>query len=437
MATRTLEDLYMFNETTGTIDPVDYADVEVAVKSDVQEALGVTDEIVPSTPLGRMLEWLSIYFSNVLGLNVQNANQLLVSAAAGQQLDAMAQWFQLARKPIAYSRVNVTCFSNSDEDVVIEQGSRVRSSNGDIFESLPESDTIPARGSKNIEFEAIVPGPVPVVKGTVNIIDSAIAGWSSCTNPTDGVVGAEIETDESLRARIQSARTVAPGFIEAIKNAIEAALPGGASAFVIENNTGLHQDVHGVDMEEHSILVCVDGIALVDEARAVAQAIFDNKPCGTGYTRIGRSQTFLGEGHTNTVTVNADGSVSDSLNTADEYDVVVVDAYGNPYHVFFCKPIPLAIETTIVVQNRSYTGVDLIGDVQAAVAAWAAEHNFGCGEPVYASEIIKAVEAAVSGVVVVECTVSDGGSYKGTSYVEVDAVHKASFKTAEVSIFSR
>ena len=434
MATRTLEDLYKFNETTGTIDPVDYADVEVAVKGDVQEALGVTDEIVPSTPLGRMLEWLSIYFSNVLGLNVQNANQLLVSAAAGQQLDAMAQWFQLERKPIAYSRVVVTCYGV--EGTEIEQGSRVRSSNGDIFESLADA-IIGENGQVNIEFEALASGPVPVVKNTVNIIDSTLTGWESCSNPADGVVGAEIETDESLRARIQSARTVAPGFIEAIKNAIEAALPGGASAFVIENNTGLHQDVHGVDMEEHSILVCVDGIALVDEARAVAQAIFDNKPCGTGYTRIGRSQTFLGEGHTNTVTVNADGSVSNSLNMADEYDVVVVDAYGNPYHVFFCKPIPLAIETTIVVQNRSYTGVDLIGDVQAAVAAWAAEHNFGCGEPVYASEIIKAVEAAVSGVVVVECTVSDGGSYKGTSYVEVDAVHKASFNLAEVSIFSR
>lgn len=434
MATRTLEDLYKFNETTGTIDPVDFADVEVAVKGDVQEALGVTDEIVPSTPLGRMLEWLSIYFTNVLGLNVQNANQLLVSAAAGQQIDAMAQWFQLARKPIAYSRVTVTCYGTPG--TLIEQGSRVRSSNGDIFESLADY-TIGGNGEVDIEFEALATGPVPVVKNTVNIIDSSLSGWKSCSNPADGVLGSEIETDESLRTRIQSARTVAPGFIEAIKNAVEAALPGGASAFVIENNTGAHLDVHGVDMEPHTILVCVDGIALVDEARAVAQAIFNNKPCGTGYTRIDRSATFKNAGRVSTVTINADGTLSNSMTDANEYDVVVVDAYGNPYHVFFCKPISLTINSSVVVQNRSYTGVDIVGDVQAAVASWAAEHNFGCGESVYASDIIKAVEANVPGVVVVECYVGAAGQDKFTSYVEVDAVHKASFNPAKVSIFSR
>ena len=54
---------------------------------------------------------------------------------------------------------------------------------------------------------------------------------------------------------------------------MEAALPGGASAFVIENNTGAHLDVHGVDMEPHSILVCVDGIALESEKEAVAKAM--------------------------------------------------------------------------------------------------------------------------------------------------------------------
>jgi hypothetical protein len=176
-------------------------------------------------------------------------------------------------------------------------------------------------------------------------------------------------------------------------------------------------------MEPHSILVCVDGIALESEKEAVAKAIFDNKPCGTGYTRAANSKTYTESGA---------GDPS-----AFEYAVKVIDAYGNPYFVYFCKPIPLAINSSIVVQNRNYTGVDLVGDVQNAVASWAAEHNFGCGEPVYASDVIKAIESAVSGVVVVECHVGAAGADKFTSYVEVDAVHKASFNLAEVSIFSR
>lgn len=422
MAEVTLDSLYKFNETTGTIDPVDFPVVETAVKSDIQEALGTTTDIVPSTPLGRFLEWLSIYFTNVLGLNVQNANQLLVGAAAGQQLDAMAQWFQLERKSDSYSRVLVRCFSSPDTSATIPQGSRVRSENGDIFESVPEEVIIPAGGYEDIEFEALAIGPVPVVKNTINIVDSTISGWESCNNPADGILGSALETDESLRARIQSARSVAPGFIEAIKNAIEAALPGPISSIVIENNTGAHLDVLGVDMMPHSILACVDGVLTEDDKQKVAKAIFDNKPCGTGYTRVGESKTYT-------------EAIADT--STYEYDVVVNDAYGNPYHVYFCRPIELEISTGLVVQNRSYTGSDIVGDVQAAVKTWADTQNFGCGEPVYASDIIRAVEETVSGVVVVECKVSDGGLDKGTSYVEVDAVHRATFKTAEVSIFSR
>ena len=100
-----LSDLYKFNETNGTIDPADYDDVASLVDQGIREALQVTEEIHQSTPLGRMIEWLAIHFTDILGLNVQNSNQLLLSAAAGQQLDAMAQWFQLRRKGAEHTTV--------------------------------------------------------------------------------------------------------------------------------------------------------------------------------------------------------------------------------------------------------------------------------------------------------------------------------------------
>lgn len=419
----TLKDLYQFDETTGTIDPADYSEVESIVKDDICAALGIEGTVEMSTPMGRLLEWLSLYFSGVLGLNVQNANQLLVGAAAGQQLDAMAQWFQLERKPLSYSTVTVRCYSNSDIETTIPAGSTVRNENGDVFESLSDA-TIPAGGYIDVLFEAIEEGSISVAANTVNIVDTVIAGWESCNNLRDGVIGSALETDESLRDRIRASRTVAPGFLGAIKNAVEAAL-GHGSAMVIENNTGNHLAVHGVDMEPHSILVCVDGLVSPDtsgyasneKVQAVAKAIFDNKPCGTGYTLVANSSSF------------PSGNF--------QYDVPVSDAFGNEYHVYFCAPVEQEVTVALQVQKRSYTGADLLGDVTKAVQEWGEESNFKCGEGIYASDIIRAVEDKVPGVVVVVCTVSDGGSDKGTSYLEIDAIHRAAIKTIIPTQYSR
>lgn len=420
----TLDKLYTFDKATGTISPADYADVEDVVKNDICEALGIEGEVELATPMGRMLEWLSLYFTRVLGLNVQNSYQMLVSAAAGQQLDAIAQWFQLARRTSSYSTVVVTC--SGVAGTVIPADSTVRSTNGDVFEALA-GGTIGASGAVDITFEAVEKGAIPVVKDTVNILDTAISGWESCNNSNNGVVGTELETDESLRERIVESRTVAPGFIGAIKNAVEKVV-GRGSSMVIENNTGANLPVHRVDMEPHSILVCVDGLVSPSESsdndtvKAVAQAIFDNKPCGTGYTKA-RSISAYG----------ADETSRDNY----QYVVPVKDPYGNEYTVYFCAPIPQPVTVAIQVQKRTYTGVDVSDDVTQAINAWEQEMNFKCGESIYASDIMKAVEERVPGIVVISCTVSDAGSDKGTAFLEIDAIHKAQITQIIPSLYTR
>ena len=384
MATETtLKDLYTFDATNGTIDPADYAVVEAIVNSDVCLALGVEGTVEPATPMGRMVEWLSLYFTRVLGLNVQNANQMLVSAAAGQQLDAMAQWFQLSRRPSTYSTVTVRCFgvAGNTNDVTIPQGSTVRNTDGFVFESTEEATILAATSAESVPyvdvpFEAIDKGAVDVSKDSVNILDSAITGWDSCNNMEKGVLGSELETDESLRDRIIAARTVAPGFLGAIKNAVEKVV-GSGSSMVIENNTDEHLAVHGVDMERHSILVCVDGLEKPtvegykknEKVQAVAKAIFDNKPCGTGYTRTNTSRSYT------EATITKDGHIVPVVPADYEYVVTVKDAYDNPYTVFFCAPLPQEVTIAIQVQNRNYTGANLLGDVKKAVAAYNAGPN--------------------------------------------------------------
>lgn len=420
----TLTDLYTFDSTTGTIDPADYAKVESNVISGICSALEVEDDVQMSTPMGRMVAWISEFFTGVLGLNVQNANQLLVDAAAGQQLDAMAQWFQLARHPQSYSVVEVTCYADS-AGMNIGAGTTlsVRNENGDIFQHTAAEDiTIAPFAGKTLTFEAVAPGPIGVTAGSVNIIDSPYAGWESCINSSDGTTGSDIETDESLRDRINESRTVAPGFLGAIKNGVEAVLDNG-SCIAIENNSGKNLDVAGVNMEPHSILVCVDGLGDPQESYAadskvvkVAKAIFDNKPCGTGYTLASQSKSFPA-----------------ATASSYQYTVPVTDAFGTQYTVYFCKPIEAPVSVRVVVKKRNYTGADIESDVKTAISEWADAQNFKCGESIYSTDIIKAVEERVAGVIVIECTVSDAGTDKGTAYLDIDAIHKAKFSAADIT----
>lgn len=410
-----LSDLYKFNETNGTIDPADYDEIASLVDQGIRDALEVADDVHQSTPFGRMIEWHAIHMTNILGLNVQNANQLLLSAAAGQQLDAMAQWFQLRRKGAEYTTVrDVTVTGTSD--TILGEGLRARTENGDYFVST-SAVTLDGSGNGQVTFRAVNPGPVPCDKGALRYIDTPVDGWLTVYNDNAGVIGYNIESDDSLRERIANDRATAIGFIGAIKNALDE-IAGVRSSMVVENNTGAALEVHGVPMEEHSIFVCVDYDDLPETSQQIAQAIFVNKPCGTGYTDIDGRKT-----NSTSTTISATGDYKHQVTVKDEYD--------NPYSVLFFSPIPLAITANVSIVRRSYTGTNLRSDVLTAIQNWFDTELPRVGEPIYATDLIKHIEEQVGGIVVVNCTVSDGGAQSGVSYALVPAYQKATFKKDE------
>ena len=407
-----LSNLYKFNETNGTIDPSDYDEVASLVDQGIRDALGVSEEVHQSTPLGRMIEWLSIHFTNVLGLNVQNSNQLLLSAAAGQQLDAMAQWFQLRRKGAEYTIVQDVAVTGT-KDATLPAGLLARTESGDYFVSTA-SVSLDDLGNGKVAFRAVNPGPVPCDKGALKYIDTPVDGWESVSNDEKaGVIGYNIESDDSLRERIANDRATAIGFIGAIKNALDE-IGGVRSSMVVENNTGADLEVHGVPMASHSIFACIDYDGSDETTTAIAKAIFVNKPCGTGYTDI--------DGRTVSTT-----STIISASNFYKHQVNVTDEYGNPYSVLFFTPIPLEITANVSVVRRAYTGTDLRGDVLAAIQDWFDTEQPRVGESIYATDLIKHIEENVPGIVVVNCTVSDGGAQAGVAYALVPAYQKASF----------
>ena len=433
----TLKSLYTFNANVGTFSSGATTETgqfieDTQVLKDLIVALFYTsfgmETPDPATPMGRLVEWWAMFFANSMRINVQNANQLVLSAAAGQQLDAIALWFGLYRKPAVPSTVTATL--RGDLNAVIPAGSRARTEDGAIFVlaadatitdevELPDGTTY----QTTAVFRSAEDGPIGCPAHTLTAIDTPMSGWNTVTNEEDGVIGRDTETDDSLRARIEASRFHGNGFIYSMKNAIEA-IDGVNSSMVVENDTGEEKTVHGVDaMAPHSIFVCVD--CPPDAKAVVAQAVFDTKPCGTAYHKIYHPDTH--------------DAIFD--------EVPVTDAYGNSYSVILYTPDPCDVNAEFVIKNRSYSGSDIVADVKAAAKAFADSHGYKIGEAVYASDIIRAVEAAVSGVIVVSCGVTTGGTRQAQErgvavahavcslpYLEVAAYQKASFNIDRMTV---
>lgn len=379
------------------------------ITQDLKQIFGI-DEVNPSTPIGRFIEWQAINQANCMRINVQNAQQLLISSAAGQQLDVIGKWFGLNR--MAATRTLVTCVVKGTAGVTLPTTMRARTASGDVY-VLREEVTFDVNGEAVAVFECLEYGPIECKPNELTTIDTAYLGWLSVNNPNYGNSGRNVETDDAFRARIENSRHSGIGFVGAIKNALDA-IDGVNSSMVIENNTGGELTVHGVDsMPPHSIFVCVDYDGQADTEQAIADEVLRTKPCGTGYA------TF--SDNTNLVEVNG------------------TDAYGNEYPVKFYKPELTTVNISLSVINRSYSGVNLETDIKNAILNWSEDKEFTIGQTIYAADIIKAVEERLPGVIVVSLNVNDGGVKVGTalSYLEIAAFAKPIFNFGNIFVSTK
>lgn len=418
--------LYDFDGKAGTITPKDTSEIQGVVEEDIRTVFNLPtgSAIVPSTPMGRFVEWFTLCFASVQNVNVQNFQQLLISSAAGQQLDAIAQWFMLVRKPATATSASGVIL-RGEPGTVIPAGMKASNGNGDVF-VLQENVTIDKeedpKGSGRYygegSFVCEVKGPVACAEGDLVNIETAYLGLNSIYNPTAGSVGRNIETDDELRERIEVSRFSGIGFVGSIKNALEK-IESVQSSIVLENNTGEPTSVDGVELDPHSILVCVDGITDANKAE-IAEAVYNNKPCGTGYTH----------------TVAEDNLVT----------IPHEDPYGNKYDVYVYEPVTTEVSIEVHIKKRSYAGANLEADVKTALANWVGADGTGgtkryvLGEDVYSKDVIRAIEEQVPGIIVVTAILNEGGTdpseYSTANYVDVPGYSKAKFLVDNVKVVS-
>lgn len=239
---------------------------------------GTNQYIAPDSAIYQLLSILSLKQSDV-NLALQLAyNQSSPQTAVGAGLDRQVKMNGLARAPFSYSTALLTVVGGN---ITITNGF-AQDQQGNLW-ALPATVSITG-GSVNVTAVCTTPGAVSAEPGTINIINTPLAGWTSVTNAAAAVNGLPIESDSELRAR-QSISVALPSStplsstiaaILAARGVVRVApgypTPGGPGSS-IENPTGA-TDSWG--NPPHSISMVVE----CTNTLSVATAIYEKKTIG-------------------------------------------------------------------------------------------------------------------------------------------------------------
>lgn len=231
----------------------------------------------PTSPMGQVVDLM------VGELEAKNAeiaflaNQLNPRTARGVFLDALAALYGLERKVSEPTVVVCTCTGLAG--TVIPFGAIVQDSAGNKYrQSRAGGVTIGASGTVDTEFAAVEHGGIEVSAGSISQIITVVAGWDSVINAAAGVTGRDVEPDgELLNRMIQSYAINANGTVENIQANL-AELDGVLDVVVLENYTNQKHTQYEVELDAHSIAVCIVG----GEDADIARTIFERKSGGCG-----------------------------------------------------------------------------------------------------------------------------------------------------------
>lgn len=269
-------------------------------------------------------------------------------SATGQSLDNLAQLIGLYRRDAAPTTVTCT--------VTLAVGTYpagvLVASRAGLPETLyvnQDEIVVSVGGAQTGKiFECQTDGPIACPSGTLTVISSPYTGWSAITNPADGVLGRDVETDSELRQRMNEGT------------------PRGALAnderikkvFIYENNT----DAWVGDLPPHSFNPVVwdgttDGSAVSDAE--IAELIFQDKPAG--------------------------------IATVGALTETVTDTVGLEHEINFDRPELVDIYLEVEIEtNSDWDGTNGPDLVKEAIVEWAlARHT--CGTDVRHTALFGAV----------------------------------------------
>lgn len=271
----------MTNVPTPTFGPRGFSipsttDVLAGVIADTNEAFGNNLNTALNTPQGQLASSEAAVIDNTNAIFLEYTQLVDPAFSFGRMQDAIGRIYFIERSPAQPTVVQCDCMGL--EGVVIPVGALIVATDGTQFR-CNEEGVIPVSGTISLPFESTVVGPIPAPADTVNQIYRGIVGWDSVNNPSDGVLGREVESRAAFEERrAQSVALNSQGSLPSVKGAV-LAVDGVLDAYVTENDDVGQQVIGGVTLDAKSLYVAVVG----GDADAIAQAIWSRKAPGCGY----------------------------------------------------------------------------------------------------------------------------------------------------------
>ena len=384
---------------TGVIVP-DTADVKTQVQNEFKEALGQDLSLEDSTPQGRLIDAETIARKSVLTNNAQIANQLNPNTASGVYLDAICAITGTTRN--GATRTQVLATVSGVPGTIIPAGSQAKTSEGDLF-SIVNNYTIPENGSGNTYVQAAETGPVACAINTLTQIVTAVPGWETINNPVAAVIGANVESDSSLRLKRVQQLYKGNSLLDAMETAL-LQVAGVLSVFVDDNYTDGIKIIDGVSVDPHTLYVVADGGSNTD----IANAIFEHKSLGCGYT----------------------GTES----------VTIYGKFNQPYTVKFNRPTYKPIQVAVSVNAPTNVNTSNVEqDVKNTLAAWANGEIPGVdglklGVDVSPFEAASAITAQIPDLFVTSVEVAFTSGTLSTDTLDIKVHEKATLSADDITV---
>lgn len=260
---------------TGFQAPAESA-ILAGAQADINAAFGGNLNPALETPQGQLASSLTAIIGDCNDQFLLFCNQVDPAYASGRMQDAIARIYFLTRNPAVATTVQAVCAGLAG--VTIPTGAVAQATDGNLY-TCTQGGQITTTGSVTLPFACSVTGPISCPATTLNTIYRTVPGWDTISNPTDGVVGNNVETRAQFELRRQqSVAKNSVGSLPAIQGSV-LSVPGVLDAYTTENYTGSAITQDGVTLPPNSLYVCVAG----GSPQAVATAIWTKKAPGCAY----------------------------------------------------------------------------------------------------------------------------------------------------------
>ncbi len=367
-------------------------------------------DIQPTDPIGVINGIVAGALSELWELGAALYSGMDPDTATGDQLTGLGLITGTTRLP-ATATVVVGCTVNVNAGFNAAPGTMFASVVGSpehLFYSLDEVDNptgIPA--DVTVDFICQDTGPIQALSGTLTVIAVPLSGWNTITNPDDGNIGNDIETDAAFRLRRQqelfaagssTADAIRAIIIQDMQPSSSTPTSVPTTSVTVVHNDSDATDTNGVPPHSIEVIARAPGATSGDD-QLLANLIADSKAAGIG-------------------TYGTDSKI-------------VVDSQGNSEEIFFTRPADtaLTISLTITVDPLLYPSD---GDDQVALAlANYADATYEPGVEVFSLRLVSAA-FTVAGVEDITAFLVNGAM----SNIVIDIRHVATVDTSDVTVSS-